>query len=281
MKAVFSFWSKPFKRSLHKSFAGFPNQEYFATSFKLALLTAKKNFETTQLVTDTEGYQMLVVEMGLEFDEVSLALNDIADIPANLWAFGKLHAYGIQTGPFVHLDFDMFFLRPIPDAVKTAAILTQSTETFDKYDFYRWGVHWILATHKNLPMEFAVTKSIPYHNQLAYNAGLMGGNNWKALADYAQKAQKFVRDNLAIIEALPDFRISEANVCYEQYFLWAYVTFHKIKVDCYIDDIADNDELQQKGFVHLLAGNKSDLKNCDGFTKTYEKFLDKTSVFYY
>jgi hypothetical protein len=281
MKAVFSFWSKPFNRSLHKTFAGFPDQDYFDTAFRLALLTAKKNFESTLLVTDTEGYRLLILDMGLEFDEVSLALDDIADIPANLWMFGKLKAYSIQTGPFVHLDFDMFLLRPVPDWFKTSDVIVQSEEPFKWYEFYRWGVDWVRSTHRNLPREFDAFKNTPFEGQLAHNAGMMGGNHYTALADYGRKAMQLIRDNMDLILNLPDFRQSEANVIYEQYFLSAYARYHNLGIKTYVANILDENEMYRKGFVHLLGDNKGKRDVCEAMAVTYQKMLDGTSEFAY
>jgi hypothetical protein len=281
MKAVFSFWTKPAKGSLHKTHAGFPSQAYFETAFRLALLTAKKNFKRTQLVTDSYGYKLLVHDMGLEFDEVSLELDDLDDMPSNLWMLGKLRAYSIQTEPFVHLDFDLFLLRPVPAAFKAAPIVVQSEELFKHYEFYRWGVEWVRSTHRNLPVEFNAFKDVPFEAQLAYNAGIMGGNNHAALADYARKTLQLIDDNMDLITQLPAFRMSEINVIYEQYILAAYARYHNIYVYNHVDNILDNAELEQKGFVHLLGDNKSKVDVCEHMTQTYQMMLNGTSEFYY
>ena len=42
MKAVFSFWSKCFKESSDRRVAGFYNEHFFITSFKLAIACARK-----------------------------------------------------------------------------------------------------------------------------------------------------------------------------------------------------------------------------------------------
>ena len=281
MKAVFSFWSKPSKGSLHKRFAGFPDKGYFDTAFRLALLTAKKNFTSTQLVTDTEGYKMLVLDMGLAFDEVSLALDDIADMPANLWMFGKLKAYSIQTGPFVHLDFDMFLLKPVPSWFKCAEIVVQSVEPFRGFEFYRWGVDWVRSTHRKLPFEFDAFKNVPFEEQLAHNVGMIGGQNWQAITDYATKAIRLINDNISLIKQLPDYRVSEVNVIYEQYFLSAYARYHNIEVKNYVENILDEAEMLEKGYVHLLGDNKSNRQTCEQMAITYAKMRDGTREFAY
>lgn len=281
MKAVFSFWTKPARGSLHKTHAGFPSQEYFETAFRLALLTAKKNFQRTQLVTDTEGYKLLCYDMSLEFDEVSLELDDLADMPSNLWMLGKLKAYSMQTEPFVHLDFDLFFLKAVPKAFKKGDIVVQSEELFKHYEFYRWGVEWVRSTHRNLPEEFDAFKDVPFEAQLAYNAGIMGGNNHAALADYARKTLQLIEDNMDLITQLPAFRMSEINVIYEQYILAAYARYHNIKVYNHVKNIHDDAELEKKGFVHLLGDNKGKLDICERMQATYEMMLDGTSEFYY
>ena len=148
MKAIFSFWSKPYVGSLHKSCAGFPNEHYLKVSFELAILTARKHFSKIELVTDTEGADLLVNRFGLNFDQVNLALNECQDIPSDVWAAGKLKAYSIQKEPFVHLDYDLFLMKDLPEGFVNGQIIVQSQEPFAHYQFYESGIEKLKSIHK-------------------------------------------------------------------------------------------------------------------------------------
>lgn len=275
MKAVFSFWSKPYLRSLHKGFAGFPSEHYFKVAFELAILTARDHFDRIELVTDTEGYAILQ-KHGFEFDAVSLALDEIADIPSNLWCFGKLKAYSIQKEPFIHLDYDLFLLKPLPKSFYEAAVVTQSVEPFNLphyANYYLPNMETLLKTHKNLPVEFKVFEKRPLTTQWAHNTGLVGGQNWRAIAAYATMAMKICRDNLPTIQAeLTEFRQSEMNVVYEQATISRYCLHHKIKIETLLKlPIYDNTEIENVGLVHLIASSKSEVAMCQNMEITLNK----------
>ena len=276
MKAVFSFWSKPYNRSLHKSCAGFPSEHYFKTAFELAILTAREHFDVIELVTDTEGGELLIDKLGLEFDCVDYALEAIMDMPSNLWCFGKLKAYSVQAEPFVHLDFDLFLLKPLPDWFYTADIVTQSREPFrlPHYgQYYMSNIEVIGFTHVNMPAEWAAFGGIPLILQWAHNTGLVGGQNWQALAAYGEMAMKICRDNLAIIQAnCSEFQQSEMNVVYEQATLSRYALYHKLEIQTLLKlDTYDDDEINSVGLVHLIASTKGNVATCEKMEITLQK----------
>jgi hypothetical protein len=274
MKAVFSFWSKPYHRSLHKGCAGFPSEHYFKVAFELAVLTARDHFSSIELVTDTEGYELLVNKMGLQFDTVKLDLDACADIPANLWAFGKLKAYSIQNEPFMHLDFDLFLLKPLPKWFFEAEIMAQSIEDFSLsyFQYYSQGFD-TLRTHRNIPIEMTAFGDMPLNKQIAHNAGVLGGRNWQALSDYGTKAMQLIRDNLDVIAALPDFKVSEMNIIYEQAFLTRYARHHDIQVSILVNGNPHLNvvEVEKCGLVHLLASSKNHIETCQKMEITLQK----------
>ncbi len=265
MKAIFSFWSKPYVRSLHKSFAGFPNEHYLRISFEMAILTARQHFSTIELITDTEGADLLINRLGLRFDSVDLSLNECEHIPSNVWAVGKLKAYSIQKEPFIHLDYDLFLLKKLPINFLSGQIVVQSKEIFPNYVFYYAGFDLLRSTHRNIPVEFNADVDC------AYNAGILGGQNWAAIADYGTKALRLIMDNLGAIKRLPDYRISEMNVIYEQAFIARYAAYHNIPVTTLVEDHFNNHEVEKVGLVHLLADAKNNVELCMHMERTLEK----------
>ena len=281
MKAVFSFWSKPYYGSLHKGFAGFPSEHFFKVAFELAILTARNHFKTIELITDTEGSQLLVEKMGLQFDTVTTDLDECHDIPVNLWAFGKLKAYSVQKEPFMHLDFDLFMLKPLPKWFFDAQILMQSEENFKQsyFQYYKQGFD-VLKSHKNTPVEMGAYGDVILSEQSAHNAGVLGGQNWQALSDYGTKAMQFIRDNLDVIEKLQPLTISEMNIIYEQAFITRYAKHHNIEIKTLLSDKHyTNSEAENLGFVHLIAGAKGSIELCKKVEITLNKLKNNESLF--
>ena len=262
-KAVFSFWSAPFRNSLWKSFSGFPSKEDFKNSFELAIICAKKSFPTVQLVTDSEGYEILVTEMGLPFDTVSLALDGLHEVPSDLWALGKLVAYSIQTEPFVHIDYDFFLGKKVSEWFYNAPIIVQSDENFSDCPFYEWIAELVEKTHHDLPPEWFALHHQPFKDRYAYNAGVLGGNEWEHIRNYAQKIINLVFRNLEVIKALPTATQNELNIVYEQLFFANYCQAHRLRVHRAILNICDDNELKAKQFVHLIGSKKMDRKHLD------------------
>src|ERR1017187_9186373 len=114
MRAVWSFWSKPFLAG-HGSVWAEPRQHWL--SWILSLETAKCHLPETALYTDQVGADLLVDKLGLKFAEVSTVLDVLADEDPRWWALGKLRTYALQTTPFVHIDSDVFLWKPLPDGL--------------------------------------------------------------------------------------------------------------------------------------------------------------------
>ena len=105
MKAIWSFWSKPF---LAQRKATWSSEKHHLLAWVLSLETAKQHYTETSLCTDDARARLLVEELGLSFTQVSTALNSLAHLNPEWWALGKLYAYHQQNEPFVHIDNDVF-----------------------------------------------------------------------------------------------------------------------------------------------------------------------------
>jgi Family of unknown function (DUF6734) len=51
---------------------------------------------------------------GLEFDTVSVDLNELAHSDPEWWTLGKMMTYRAQAEPFVHIDEDVFLWQRLP-----------------------------------------------------------------------------------------------------------------------------------------------------------------------
>ena len=67
MRAVWSFWSRPFQAQQARWSAPL----HHLLAWGLSLATARRHFPETVLVTDREGKKLLVDTLGLQFGTVS------------------------------------------------------------------------------------------------------------------------------------------------------------------------------------------------------------------
>lgn len=129
MRAVWSFWHEPFADHREGAWGTATNH---LLAWALSVREASRHHPDTQLVTDDAGARLLVDGLGLEFGSVSLGLNGLRGCDPSWWSMGKLVAIGEQTGPFVHLDADVFLWEPLPERLTSAPVFTQNPEPFSE-----------------------------------------------------------------------------------------------------------------------------------------------------
>src|SRR5215467_3350808 len=127
MRAVWSFWTKPFAGR-----CGIPwlSERHHLLSWVLSLKTARKHYPQTALVTDDEGAELLVSQLGLSFAHVSTELSALSDADPSWWVLGKLWTYRLQHEPFVHIDNDVFLWARLPRELELAPVFGQNPEWF-------------------------------------------------------------------------------------------------------------------------------------------------------
>jgi hypothetical protein len=265
MIAVWSLWSKPLN--------AFPSSAWrrekdHLLSWILSVETAKRHYDETRLVTDTEGARLLVDSLGLEFSKVEVVLDFLNGTNPEWWALGKLYAYLNQDRPFVHIDSDVYLWNPLPPRVANAPVLAQNPEHFDV------GTSWyridyfdrILQAGGWLPNELRWFKSHSPH-QKAECCGIFGGNTIDFIHYYADNAIKLVEHP---VNAGVWSQIGGNNILVEQYFLSACIEYHRQSVnqengyggigieylfqsahDAFNPAIAE-----QVGYTHLIGGAK-------------------------
>jgi len=178
MPAVWSHWSKPFISS-HPG-AIWLSIKHYLMSFVLSLENAKQHFKETRLITDSIGAAMLVDEIGLEFDQVSVELDFLNNqYGFDWWNLGKLHAYRIQDKPFIHLDNDVFLWKPLPTTLLEAPVFAQNPEFFTENSDYYLPSEFEMAINQIekgwLPEEWKWSRNLFGHFQKSMNTGIFGG----------------------------------------------------------------------------------------------------------
>lgn len=107
MKTIMSFWSEPYIRKFHNAWL---REETWKLSWILSVACLKKQFQQVSLCTDDYGRYLLVEKLGLKFDSVSTALNDLPRNFAHFYCLAKSYTASLQEESFLHFDYD-FFVR--------------------------------------------------------------------------------------------------------------------------------------------------------------------------
>lgn len=268
MRAVWSFWSRPFHTYYGQIWC---KPLHHLLAWGLSLQSAARHYPETVLITDRPGKKLLVDQLGLEFAEVSTELERLNDVDVGWWALGKLVAYSLQDRPFVHLDSDVFLWKRLPDYLLNSSVFTQYPEGFyDKDPHYRpQDIEWAFGQEgTRLPREWEWTRSTRRHFP-AENCGVLGGSDGAFVRYYAQTALDLALhpQNAAAWSRLHDKRCY--NVVLEQFFLSACAEFHQSDVTSPFHTVRidhlfrtwevafDPNYAARVGFTHLVAGAKS------------------------
>ena len=272
MRAIWSFWSKPFRE--HHRLA-WPSERHHLLSWVLSLRTAARHYRPTALYTDRAGASLLVDAIGLEFDEVHTSLDALRSVDSGWWALGKLYAYHAQREPFVHIDSDVFLWQKLPLNVEGAPVFAQNPEPFEiGRSYYQPEVFeeaLLAVADAWLPGEWAWFRASGMQ-QRGDCCGILGGTSVDFIRHYAEQAIALVErpENQRAWSELTD-KISH-NILFEQYLLSACIEYHRRrKSSPYRDvDIAyvfptvdaafDSDAARRVGYTHLIADAKRDLE---------------------
>ncbi|MBN8712744.1 MAG: hypothetical protein J0H50_02045 [Xanthomonadales bacterium] len=270
MRAVWSFWSKPF---LARQGRTWRSPEHHLLAWGLSLRLARRHYPDTLLVTDKAGKALLVDRLGLEFNDVSTDLETLRDADAGWWALGKLFAYAMQDRPFLHLDTDVFLWKPLPTALTDAQVFAQAPEFHPPLDLCSGPaeVEAAFARHGlSLPVEWEWSRSRGEAVYREENCGIVGGQNVGFLHHYAELGLRLVRDSAhaPAWDELPDK--DGYNMMVEQLLLAACLDYHGLHPTSpwrgvhirYLfpvwADAFEPSRTAQAGFTHLLGCAKSD-----------------------
>ena len=268
MRAVWSFWSKPFNAYYGQIWC---KPLHHLLAWGLSLRTAGRHYPETVLVTDLPGKKLLVDQLGLRFSSVSTELEQLNHVDPGWWSLGKLLAYSLQDRPFVHLDSDVFLWKRLPRHLLEAPVFTQYPESIRPNDStYRpQDIEWAFAEERlKLPEEWEWVRS-NRNGLLAECCGILGGWNVEFLTHYARTALDMVvrEENAPAWSRLRDKQ--GYNVVLEQFFLSACAEFHASQRASPYAGVriahlfpawnAAFTPIQaaQAGFTHLIAGAKS------------------------
>jgi hypothetical protein len=258
MRAVWSFWSKPYLVERSSVWVT-PAQHWM--SWILSLETAKLHLPDTALYTDTTGAELLVDKLGLRFGAVSTELDALAEADPEWWAIGKLHTYALQTAPFIHIDNDVFLWKPLPGNLIQAGVFAQHPE--EVHDYY--NPHWLEESLRISPNAWLPAEWKWYRQQdgpkFAPCCGIVGGNNFCFLRNYARKAIRMVDHpgNRSALQACQG-KIGHM-ILIEQYFLSACLAYHAEPIEHLFGswmEATNPVHSTRLGYTHLIGPAKKD-----------------------
>jgi hypothetical protein len=267
MHAVWSFWSAPFRA--HRA-AAWGSDRSHLLAWALSVETARPHVSGVRLVTDTLGAHLLVDELGVEFDEVSLSLDRLERTDPAWWSVGKLVAISEQREPFIHVDADVFLWSALPAWLTSAPVFAQNPEPFQAGgSYYRPEAFEEALADGWLPAEWG------WHRQHDVQprgecCGIVGGTHVEFLRHYAEQALRLVHDphNVHRLRSIRDR--PPLTITVEQYLLSACIEHHRNRADSPYADVTirylfdswahatDDNAAAAAGFTHLIADTKRD-----------------------
>jgi hypothetical protein len=254
MKIYMSYWSGGYQK--------LPS-EYVVDLHKLSAFYALKHYGEITLITDSKSKSLFE---DAPFTNITTDLDIFDGVTNKNWALGKLYAYKLLAQarePFIHIDYDVFLMKPIAKEYENKSLLIQSLET-DAFNHYQ-----LEKFYSNIGENTEFES--PNSKHIAYNMGIFGGTEYEFIEYYAQSALDFSLNpkNQKTFDVMHDYRSWAPATITEQYYLWLLAKKNNIQVTSYLDgdDSSENAkeileaDAEKKGYVHLLAAkNYSSVK---------------------
>ena len=154
-----------------------------------SVLQTRKWASHVEFVTDKFGAE-LFDELGIEFDSVNLALDDIEPHGMKLWAIGKLRAYELQNEPFMHLDGDAWFETPPSAELLNHRVACQSKENTGVIPAYVQPVRQLLRETDDVH-PYRLFHAIGPRDSIAGCLSVYVCNDLEFNREYCQLAREF------------------------------------------------------------------------------------------
>jgi hypothetical protein len=270
MHAIWSWWTKPY---LSDRSGIWINTSQHLASWILSYETTRQHYADTALYTDDLGASILVDGLGLSFTTVSTALNSLEGFDTSWWSVGKFLAFREQSDPFVHLDYDVYLWKPLPDRLASAQVFAEHPDPIEdaQPDYQPALIESALALWSGtwLPPEWEWYRRCR-QPQVALCCGIVGGSNVEFLRHYASVAIHTLshpRNQLAFANLTDKHR---HMVLMEQWLLSACVEYHRVHRESPFSGIAPRFLLQsvtealspertsELGYTHLISTAKQD-----------------------
>jgi hypothetical protein len=267
MRAVWSFWSKPYRTGQHHHWL---SELHHTLAWSLSVQEASKHYPDTWLYTDDDGARLLVDDLGLPFVHVCTDLNALVDHDPGGWNLGKLLTYRSQSEPFIHLDYDVFLWLPLPERLTHADMFAEKLLPFIP------GASWyrperveraVAGVGGWLPDEWTWFRS---SGRALYSAGggLLGGNRLDfirhvynhAFAVIEHRANRpalaIIDQKMCLMSLLEEFL---PTACIEYHHLHADSPFRGVTIDYLFEpeeNLFEPETAARSGYTHLIGDAK-------------------------
>jgi 2-polyprenyl-3-methyl-5-hydroxy-6-metoxy-1,4-benzoquinol methylase len=270
-KAVYSFW-QPKGVTIN---GGFAKRVQLAQTLALSLEYSKKQFEKTELVTNQEGYELLIEKYKLPFDTVKFLPPEFEDLNSDFWAYTKIYAYSIQEEPFIHIDTDVILFNKLNKEKLKAPLLFQNKEYFEDHKGYERLIDEALTFPK---LDFSLFQNNPL---FAYNCGIVGVNDLEVIKTWKKIVDEYLFNprNKSTWDKIKDKH--SHNHLYEQYYISAIIERDNIKAETLLkDDFYISTYRDKVGIVHLWGNYKRDQEIMGRIrTRLYKEFPKYIEIF--
>ena len=176
-----------------------PNDDFFINLHKIGAFLCKKNYGEVHLITDTKGRDFFKKKVNFDSITVLKELDNIPESYRQVWSLGKILCYkhlAREKIPFLHVDYDVFLWKKLPDFIENADVFAQNLER-NAVDHYKVDSAFKYCKYKNFPIKKNfLQKLLNIKNKIypdfAYNMGIFGGQDFSFIEDYASKSLEFV-----------------------------------------------------------------------------------------
>jgi hypothetical protein len=264
MKIVQSFWTKPMfdiaNPSGNKLNGGWPHRKFNYYSWMLSCLQLKEYYDSIELVTDSLGKEILIDKLQLPYTSVVTDLDRYHNVNSNLWALGKIHAYGIQTGHFLHVDNDVYISHPFSN-IADASVVAQNREM--NTDNYSQAFLFIIKNCDYIPAYIKGYENEKYIPGTAM--GVVGGTDIAFIQEYVAEVKLFLARNTGFINScLGKIPPTIFNVFFEQVIFYLLAKSQQRTISYLFPDMENttvsmaypHEADKNNGFVHSYAGFK-------------------------
>jgi hypothetical protein len=268
MRAVWSFWSKPFQARKN---IGWYSDLHHLLAWGLSVQTAQRHYPETMLITDRPGKKLLVEQLGLPFVHVSTELDRLANADSGWWALGKILAYSLQDQPFVHIDTDAFLWKPLPRQLTGSPVFALCPEFYTmESNPLPLEIERAFSDYGGkLPLEWEWARSRGNAFFREEACGILGGCHVDFLRYYANTALDLVLNsgNAGAWSTLP--YKTGLNTIVEQFVLSACVEYHRFHpTSSYrgvsvkhlfssVEEALDSNHAARVGHTHLFGAAKA------------------------
>lgn len=225
-----------------------PISSHLRNMHTLSAHLARKHYGKITMLTDSAGAKDL---SDIGYDAVETVLDEVDPSYARVWSLGKIHSYkhiAERGRPFLHLDYDVFLHKPLPDRLTEAKVFAQSPEKA-LYNIPQFKRH---CPDKQVPPNF----NWP---ELAWNMGIFGGVDCEFVTRYVDVV-------LSLIYALVNQwfwqrsnGVFQSNVGWayavipEQYYLEVVRQLAGVEMSSMFPSCPSSDEAIDLGYTHLMA----------------------------